>query len=76
MRPKLMVQVQQFRQYLYDAFQGVDIRLNRPQGSYALWLRMPEQIDSLALYYHAQKRAHKYVPGLILVTIVITTVFV
>ncbi len=65
LRPKLMVQVEQYRQYIYDAFQGVDIRLNRPQGSYALWLQMPEQIDSLALYYHAQKRGINIVPGLI-----------
>ncbi len=65
LRPKLMVQVEQYRQYIYDAFQGVDIRLNRPQGSYALWLQMPEQIDSLALYYHAQKHGINIVPGLI-----------
>ena len=65
LRPKLMLQVEQYRQFIHDAFYGVDIRLNRPQGSYALWLQFPEQVDSLALYYHAQKHSINIVPGLI-----------
>ena len=65
LRPKLMLQVEQYRQFIHDAFYGVDIRLNQPQGSYALWLQFPEQVDSLALYYHAQKHSINIVPGLI-----------
>ena len=65
LRPKLMVQVEQYRQFISQTFQGVDIRLNQPQGSYALWLQMPKQIDSLELYYHAQKQSINIVPGLI-----------
>ncbi|MDM1249248.1 PLP-dependent aminotransferase family protein [Acinetobacter sp. R933-2] len=65
LRPKLMAQVEQYRQFISQAFQGVEIRLNQPQGSYALWLQFPEQVDSLALYYHAQKHSINIVPGLI-----------
>ncbi len=65
LRPKLMAQVEQYRQFIHDAFYDVDIRLNQPQGSYALWLQFPEQVDSLALYYHAQKHSINIVPGLI-----------
>ncbi|MBP5992475.1 MAG: PLP-dependent aminotransferase family protein [Acinetobacter sp.] len=65
LRPKLMAQVEQYRQFIHETFHGVDIRLNHPQGSYALWLQFPKQIDSLALYYHAQKHSINIVPGLI-----------
>ena len=65
LRPKLMVQVEQYRQFIHSAFYDVDIRLNEPQGSYALWLQFPEQIDSLALYYFAQEHSINIVPGLI-----------
>ena len=65
LRPKLMAQVEQYRQFIHAAFYDVDIRLNQPQGSYALWLQFPEQVDSLALYYHAQKHSINIVPGLI-----------
>ena len=65
LRPKLMAQVEQYRQFIHAAFYDVDIGLNQPQGSYALWLQFPEQVDSLALYYHAQKHSINIVPGLI-----------
>ena len=65
LRPKLMAQVEEYRQFIHAAFYDVDIRLNQPQGSYALWLQFPEQVDSLALYYHAQKHSINIVPGLI-----------
>lgn len=63
LRPKLMAQVEAYRQFISLAFQGVEIRLNQPQGSYALWLQLPEQIDSLAMYYFAQQHSINIVPG-------------
>ncbi|WP_089604208.1 aminotransferase-like domain-containing protein [Acinetobacter piscicola] len=65
LRPQLMAQVEQYRQFIYQSFQGVEIRLNQPQGSYALWLQLPQQIDSLAMYYYAQQHSINIVPGLI-----------
>ena len=65
LRPKLMAQVEQYRQFIHAAFYDVDIGLNQPQGSYALWLQFPEQVDSLALYYFAQEHSINIVPGLI-----------
>ncbi len=65
LRPKLMAQVEQYRQFISQAFYGVDIRLNQPHGSYALWLQLPKQIDSLAMYYYAQQHSINIVPGLI-----------
>ena len=65
LRPKLMAQVEEYRQFIDQAFRGVEIRLNQPQGSYALWLQLPQQIDSLAMYYYAQKQSINIVPGLI-----------
>ena len=65
LRPKLMAQVEQYRQFISQAFYGVDIRLNQPHGSYALWLQLPKQIDSLAMYYYAQQQSINIVPGLI-----------
>lgn len=65
LRPKLMMQVEQYRQFIHQAFQGINIGLNHPQGSYALWLQFPAQIDSMALYYYAQEHSINIVPGLI-----------
>ena len=65
LRPKLMGQVEQYRQFIHQAFQGINIGLNHPQGSYALWLQFPAQIDSMELYYYAQKHSINIVPGLI-----------
>lgn len=65
LRPKLMGQVEQYRQFIHQAFQGINIGLNHPQGSYALWLQFPVEIDSMALYYYAQEHSINIVPGLI-----------
>lgn len=65
LRPKLMLQVEQYRQFLIEAFYEVDMRLSHPQGGYALWLQFPEQIDGLAMYYFAQQHSINIVPGLV-----------
>lgn len=65
LRPKLQQQVQQYREFIAQAFQGIDFRLNHPQGNYALWLQFPDQIDSLALYYFAADQGINLVPGIL-----------
>ena len=65
LRPKLMKQVEQYRQFIVQAFAGVAVRINHPQGSYALWLQFPEHVDGLALYYHALQQGINIVPGLL-----------
>lgn len=65
LRPKLMKQVEQYRQFIAQAFHGIDFRLNHPQGSYALWLQFPQQVDGLAMYYYALQEGINIVPGLL-----------
>ena len=65
LRPKLHEQVQLYRDFIAHAFEGVEIRLNQPQGSYALWLQLPAQIDSWDLYCFAQQHGINIVPGLL-----------
>ena len=39
-----------------------DIRVTDPSGGYLLWIELPEQIDSLALYKRALKEGHRHHP--------------
>ena len=63
LRPILMRQVEQYRQYIIQAFHRVEIALTQPQGGYSLWLQLPIQIDSLELYRYAQQQGINIVPG-------------
>ncbi|OTG95771.1 PLP-dependent aminotransferase family protein [Acinetobacter sp. ANC 3832] len=63
LRPILMAQVEQYRQFIIQAFHSVELRLNQPQGGYALWLQLPEQIDGLEMYRYAQRQGINIVPG-------------
>lgn len=65
LKPILMRQVEQYLQFIIHAFEGVDLRINQPQGGYALWVQLPETIDSLAMYRYAQKHRINIVPGLV-----------
>ena len=60
-----MQQAQQYRQFIIQAFHGIELRLNQPQGSYVLWLQFPAQIDSMALYRYALEQGINIVPGLL-----------
>ena len=40
-----------------------DIRVTDPSGGYLLWIELPEQIDSLALYNRALKEGIAITPG-------------
>ena len=65
LKPKLMRQVEQYRQFIMQVFAGVETRINQPQGGYALWLQLPKQIDSLKMYRYAQQQSINIVPGLV-----------
>ena len=63
LRPVLLRQVEQYRQYIISAFDTVAIALTQPQGGYALWFQLPEEIDSLEMYRYAQQQGVNIVPG-------------
>lgn len=63
LKPILMLQVEQYRQFIITAFHQVDIGLNQPRGGYALWVQLPEQIDGLEMYHFAQQQGINIVPG-------------
>ena len=63
LRPKLRSQVQAYRDYLLQAFVGIEIKINLPEGGYSLWIQLPDQIDSMACYYFAQQHQINIVPG-------------
>jgi len=65
LRPKLMLQVEQYRQCLMQAFHNLDIRLNQPRGGYSLWLQLPDSIQSLKMYRYAQQVGINIVPGIV-----------
>ncbi|MEK5794115.1 PLP-dependent aminotransferase family protein, partial [Acinetobacter nosocomialis] len=55
LQPQLMQQVEQYRRYILKAFAPLNIGLSQPQGGFALWLELPQKIDSLALYLAAHQ---------------------
>lgn len=63
LRPILMAQVQQYRNFIAQCFEPIELRLSCPQGGYALWLQFPEQIDGLEMYRFAQQQGINIVPG-------------
>lgn len=65
LQPQLMQQVEQYRQFILKAFAPLNIGLSQPQGGYALWLELPQVVDSLALYLAAQKNQINIVPGVV-----------
>ena len=65
LRPKLFQQVAQYRQYIQEIFQGVDVRISQPEGGYSIWLQFPQHINSLDLYRFAQIKKINIVPGIV-----------
>lgn len=65
LKPNLMQQVEQYRQFLIQVFAGIEIRLSQPKGGYALWLQLPDQIHSLDIYRYAQQQGISIVPGIV-----------
>lgn len=62
-RPTLMNQVEEYRQFIRKNFEGLGIKLTQPQGGYALWIQLPEKIDSLDIYKFAKEQGINIVPG-------------
>lgn len=65
LRPQLMQQVEEYRQYIIQIFNGIDIRLNQPFGGYSIWIQLPSNIQSLDLYRFAQTQKINIVPGIV-----------
>ena len=63
LRPNLMRQVEEYRSCILRAFDGLPIALSQPEGGYALWIQLPKQVDTLALYYTAKTEGITVVPG-------------
>lgn len=40
-----------------------ETRITRPEGGYVLWVELPEEIDTTALYEHSVAEGVAYVPG-------------
>lgn len=62
LRRALAQQVRQLTQCVQDAFPA-GTRLTQPQGGFVLWVELPGDIDTLALYDEAIRRRVDYVPG-------------
>lgn len=63
LKPVLSAQVAQYRNYIQQSFEDIQLRLSQPRGGYALWLQLPDQVDGLALYHYAQQHGINIVPG-------------
>lgn len=61
--PRLLQQVEAYRDAILNAFAPLSIGLSQPQGGYALWLELPKTINSMTLYEVAQQHGINIVPG-------------
>lgn len=65
LRPKIMRQMEQYWQYIIQAFYDVDLKLTQPSGGYSLWIQLPQTIHSLKMYRYAQTQGINIVPGIV-----------
>lgn len=65
LKPIIMNQLNDYIQFIQQAFADIEVRISQPQGGYVLWVQLPQQIDSLALYRDAQQRGINIVPGFV-----------
>ncbi|MET0279873.1 MAG: PLP-dependent aminotransferase family protein [Steroidobacteraceae bacterium] len=62
MRRQLAQQMRRLSQCVQEAFPG-GTRLTQPQGGFVLWVELPAQLDTMALYDTAIRQHADYVPG-------------
>lgn len=62
---KLYEQVRDFVHTIHVLFTGCDIELSMPQGGYAIWIKLPNQLSSLSLYQDALKHGISISPGIL-----------
>jgi DNA-binding transcriptional MocR family regulator len=62
LQPLLAAQVDSLRRSVERHF-PLGTMASRPQGGYALWLQLPDQIDTMPLYHAAQAAGISMVPG-------------
>lgn len=61
LRPKLFQQVQSYIKILQQLCPH--LKIEHPQGGYALWVELPKHIDGFALYQFAMHQSISIVPG-------------
>lgn len=62
LRRRLQQQLAQLSQCVQDAFPA-GTRLTQPQGGFVLWVELPDDVDTTALYDEAVRQRVDYVPG-------------
>jgi DNA-binding transcriptional MocR family regulator len=62
MRRALALQVEQVSALVTRYFPAAT-RISRPAGGFVLWVELPQDIDTLALYEHARRDGIDFVPG-------------
>jgi DNA-binding transcriptional MocR family regulator len=62
MRRSLATQVEQVSALVARHFPAAT-RISRPAGGFVLWVELPEEIDTLALYERARREGIDFVPG-------------
>lgn len=65
LKPQLMAQMHKYQEYIAQIFEGIEVRVNQPQGSFVLWLQFSEQISSWEMYCFARQQGITIVPGLV-----------
>lgn len=65
LKPQLMMQMQRYKEYIAKIFEGIEVRINQPQGSFVLWLQFSECISSWEMYCFARQQGITIVPGLV-----------
>jgi len=56
--------MEQLRHWVTEYFPA-NTRISNPQGGFILWLELPAEIDSFALYHEAKKHRITITPGLL-----------
>ncbi|WP_343598441.1 PLP-dependent aminotransferase family protein [Acinetobacter sp.] len=65
LRPQLYHQVQQYIEYLQQLLPTQQLQIHMPQGGYALWLKLPHQLNAYDLYQFTLSQGISIVPGII-----------
>lgn len=63
LHPKLWSQVQDYVQCITEIFAKLSVELQTPQGGYALWLKLPQNLSGFELYQFALSQSISIVPG-------------
>lgn len=65
LQSRLYEQVHHFVHTIHIIFSECDIELSIPQGGYAIWIKLPNQLKSIDLYKHALEQNISISPGIL-----------